>query len=336
MEKYALEKGSTMILAGDVGGTKVVLALFEDLKTRKKIKEQRFASKDFSNFNDIVNAFLPKDISIACACFGIAGPIVENKCHATNLPWVIDGVELQAVLKTRSVFLINDLEANAWGTFALQDEEFFVLNAGTGKQGNRALISAGTGLGEAGFYFDGKKHHPFPSEGGHADFAPNTEEEIEIWRYFKTKFEHVSFERLLSGKGIGNIYQFFVEVKKLPELPEVKERMQKEDLAQVISEFGVSKKCPTCVKTLETFVSIYGEEAGNLALKFLSLGGIFIGGGIAPKVLEVLKNGLFMKAFVDKGRFRTLLSGIRVQVILNPETALLGAAEYAVIKNFNM
>jgi glucokinase len=321
-----------MILAGDVGGTKVVLALFEDLKTRKKLKEQRFASKDFSNFNDIVNAFLPKDISISCACFGIAGPIVDNKCHATNLPWVIDGSELQKTLKTSSVFLINDLHANAWGTFVLQEDEFCILNEGIGKQGNRALISAGTGLGEAGFYFDGKNHHPFPSEGGHADFAPNTEEEIEIWRYFKTKFDHVSFERLLSGKGIGNIYQFFTEVKKMAELPVVKERMQKEDPAQVISEFGVSKKCPICVKTLETFVSIYGEEAGNLALKFLSLGGIFIGGGIAPKILEVLKNGLFMKAFIDKGRFKTLLSGMRVQVILNPETALLGAAEYAMVK----
>ena len=321
-----------MILAGDVGGTKVVLALFEDLKTRKKFKEERFASKDFSNFNDIVNVFLPKDISISCACFGIAGPIVDNKCHATNLPWVIDGLKLQTSLKTPSVFLINDLEANAWGTFVLQDEEFCVLNAGTGKQGNRALISAGTGLGEAGFYFDGKNHHPFPSEGGHSDFAPNTEEEIEIWRYFKQKFEHVSFERLLSGNGIGNIYRFFVEVKKMPELAEVKQKMRTEDLAKVISEFGTSKKCPICVKTLETFVSIYGEEAGNLALKFLSLGGIFIGGGIAPKILEILKNGLFMKAFMDKGRFKTLLSGMRVQVILNPETALLGAAEYATVK----
>ncbi len=325
-----------MILAGDVGGTKVVLALFEDLKTRKKVKEQKFASKDYANFNDIVNTFLPKDISIDCACFGIAGPIVNNRCHATNLPWVIDGSELQALLKTSSVFLINDLEANAWGTFVLEEHEFCILNQGTEKAGNRALISAGTGLGEAGFYFDGKNHHPFPSEGGHADFAPNTEEEIEIWRYFKTKFEHVSFERLLCGHGIGTLYQFFIEVKKMPQLPDVKERMQKEDPAQVISEFGVSKKCPTCVKTLETFVSIYGEEAGNLALKFLSLGGIFIGGGIAPKILEVLKNGLFMKAFIDKGRFKTLLSEIRVQVILNPETALLGAARHAISKNSHL
>lgn len=319
-----------MILAGDVGGTKVILALFEDLFLRKKLKEQRFASKDYSNFEDIVRAFIEKEeISIRSASFGIAGPIVNNKCHATNLPWIIDGEELKKILKTPSVFLINDLEANAWGSFVLKEDEFYTLNVGVDKKANCALISAGTGLGEAGFCFVDGKLHPFASEGGHADFAPTNEEEIEIWRYFKTKFSHVSFERLLCGHGIENLYRFYVDVKKEPEKQEVKIRMQSEDPAKVISECGVSKSCPTCAKALEKFCSLYGAEAGNLALKFLSLGGVFIGGGIAPKILEELKTGGFMKAFINKGRFESLLSNIKVQVILNPETALLGAAKYA-------
>lgn len=318
-----------MILAGDVGGTKVVLALFEDVASRKKIKIQKFASKDFGNFGDIVKAFLPKDLKVDCACFGVAGPIQENKCHATNLPWMIDGKEMEKSLNISKVHLINDLEANAWGVFALKEDEFHVLNLGVPKKGNRALISAGTGLGEAGFYFNGKNHFPFASEGGHADFSPDDEEEVELWRYFKNKFGHASFERFLSGSGIENIYRFFVENKKEKEKEEIRERMKTEDPAQVISENALQKKCPTCVKTLDRFVSIYGGEAGNLALKFLALGGVYVGGGIAPKILEALKSGLFMRSFMDKGRFKPLLSEIQVKVILNPETALLGAAEFA-------
>ncbi len=321
-----------MILAGDVGGTKVVLALFEDVKKRKKFKEQKFASKDFSNFEDIIKEFLPEGASISCASFGIAGPIVDHKCYATNLPWIVDRENLRKLLKIESVFLINDLKANAWGVFLLNEDEFYVLNEGTEKQANRALISAGTGLGEAAFYFNGIKFYPMSSEGGHVGFSPENEEEVELWRYLKKKYDHVSFERILSGTGINNIYRFLIDEKKFPEKQEVKEKMQNEDPAKVISECGVAKICPTCVKTLEIFVSIYGAEAGNLALKFLSTGGMFIGGGIAPKILEVLKNGTFMNSFMNKGRFKSLLSDIRVKVILNPETALLGAAEYARVK----
>src|SRR3989339_827760 len=174
MRKNRSDKEFKMILAGDVGGTKVILALFEDINLRKKVKEQRFASKDYSNFEDIVKAFLTESEEIRCASFGIAGPIINNKCHATNLPWIIDGEELKKILKTSSVFLMNDLEANAWGTFVLKEDEFFILNEGESKAANRSLISAGTGLGEAGFCFAEGKLHPFASEGGHADFAPNS------------------------------------------------------------------------------------------------------------------------------------------------------------------
>jgi glucokinase len=318
-----------MILAGDVGGTKVALALFEDVALRKKIKIQNFLSKEFGDFEDIVEAFLPKNLKIDCACFGIAGPIQENTCHATNLPWRIDAKEIEKRFQISTVHLINDLEANAWGVFSLKEEEFYVLNPGVAKLGNRALISAGTGLGEAAFYFDGKKYFPFATEGGHAGFSPNNEEEIELWQYLKQLFEHVSFERFLSGHGIGHIYRFFVDHRKEKELEEVKERMKTEDPAQVISENALKKKCPICIKSLDRFVSIYGGEAGNLALKFLALGGVYVGGGIAPKILEVLKNGIFMSSFVEKGRFKSLLSEIPVKVILNPETALLGAADFA-------
>jgi glucokinase len=318
-----------MILAGDVGGTKVVLALFEDVALRKKVKIQKFSSKDFGNFEDIVKQFLSTDLNVDCACFGIAGPIQENKCHATNLPWTIDGKEMEKTLRIPKVHLINDLEANAWGVFSLKEDEFYVLNPGKQKKGNRALISAGTGLGEAGFYFDGKAYLPFASEGGHAGFSPENEEEIELWRYIKSKFGHASVERFLSGHGIEQIYRFFVENKKEQEIDEVRKRMNREDPAQVISENALQKKCPICIKTLDRFVSIYGGEAGNLALKFLALGGLYVGGGIAPKILEVLKSGIFMNSFTNKGRFNSLLSEIPVKIILNPETALLGAAGYA-------
>ncbi len=318
-----------MILAGDIGGTKAILALFEDVEKRKKIKEEKFVSKDFSSFEDMVKVFLPKDVSLQSACFGLPGPIVNNTCYVTNLPWVVDGKKIQNLLGISSVFLLNDLVANAWGLCLLREEELYTLNEGTQKIGNRALISAGTGLGQAGLYFDGKKYHPFPTEGGHVGFAPSDDEEVEMWRYFKQKFGHVSYERFLSGQGIKDLYHFYVDVKKEIETPSVKKVLDQGDQARIISSFGMQKQCPICEKVVERFVAIYGKEAGNLALKFLALGGVFLGGGIAPKMLEVFKHGTFMKSFVDKGRFKDLLSEIKVQVILNPETALLGAAYHA-------
>jgi glucokinase len=323
-----------MILAGDIGGTKTVLALFEDVDKRTVIKEEKFLSKDYPNLDEIVKAFLPKDLFVRLASFGIAGPIQNNRCHATNLPWVIEGDSLQKILKTPFVFLINDLEANAWGISLLNPEELHVLHKGEGV-GNRALISAGTGLGEAGIYFDGKLYQPFATEGGHAGFSPETEEQIGLWRYLKSKFDHVSFERVLSGHGIEAIYRFLLEMRKASEVETVKIRMKTEDPAQVISEVGLNKGCPICVETLNWFSSIYGSESGNLALKMLALGGVYIGGGIAPKILDVLKNGSFMNSFLAKGRFKPLLSKIQVQVILNPKTALLGAAEYARTRFFS-
>lgn len=324
-------KGIIMILAGDIGGTKTELALFEDVKTRKIVKITKFVSKNYNSLEEILLEFLSSSpITLSSACFGIAGPIENNTGHPTNLPWLVDGSKIKQLLKIPSLYLINDLKANAWGISCLKEDELYVLAEGNPKQiGNQALISAGTGLGEAGLYFDGTTHTPFASEGGHSDFAPQDEEEIELWRYLQKKYGHVSYERLLCGAGLINIYQFFIEVKKEKELPELKQKFSEIDPAQCIYEYGSTGKCPVCKKAIERFVSIYGGETGNVALKFLALGGIYIGGGIAPKMLECLKKGPFLESFLRKGRFNKLLSRIRIQVILNPLTALLGAANYA-------
>lgn len=323
-----------MILAGDIGGTKTELALFEDVTERKILKKEKFPSKDFSTLEEIVQKFL---LGVDClpkhACFGVAGPIEDNTCKTTNLPWMIDAKKISSLVNIPSVFLINDLEANAWGISCLKEDEVYVLSEGKkGNTGNQGLISAGTGLGEAGLYFNGKDHIPFASEGGHCNFAPIDEEEVEIWRYLQKKYGHVSYERLLCGAGLVNIYRFFIEVRKETELSDLKKMFSAKDPAQCIYEYGSTGKCIICKKSIERFVSIYGSEAGNVALKFLTLGGMYIGGGIAPKMLNVLKEGSFMRSFVSKGRFDKLLSTIKVQVILNPHTALLGAARYVEYK----
>jgi glucokinase len=316
-----------MILAGDIGGTKTHLALFEKGTI---VAEEKYASREFPSLSDILALFLRKQGVVKKACFGIAGPIKEGRCKATNLPWIVDAQELENALKIDAVFLINDLEANAYGIRSLSDEEFFTLNeAAPSSLGNQVLISAGTGLGEAGIYWDGTKHHPFACEGGHSDFSPQTELEMELLRYLRKKFGHVSWERLLSGPGIYNLYRFLIDLR----LETPTEDFGEEDPAKVITERAVKKECKTCVRTLKWFTALYGAEAGNLALKMLALGGVYIGGGIAPKILSALQEKEFMKAFIDKGRFSTLLSQIPVKVILNENTALLGAERYAQEKN---
>lgn len=311
-----------MILAGDIGGTKTHLALFENGKI---VAEEKFASQEHKGLSEIVNIFLNKK-SVKKACFGIAGPIQNGKCQATNLPWVIESEELIQELKTNHVFLINDLEANAYGIKALPEDQFFTINEGSPHIfGNQALISAGTGLGEAGLYWNGKEHHPFACEGGHADFAPRNEIEMELLRYLRKKFKHVSYERILSGAGIVNLYQFLVELR----LEKGSIDFEGEDPARIITQRALKKECRACVRALRWFVSIYGAEAGNLALKILAIGGVYIGGGIAPKILPALKEKDFLDSFVEKGRFSSLLSQIPIKVILNENTALLGAERYA-------
>lgn len=312
-----------MLLIGDIGGTKTNLALFEKKRPLKIIREEKYPSASFEGLSIILDQFLSKGEKIEGACFGVAGPVRDGKVNATNLPWVIDAIELKKQLGIEVVYLLNDLEANAYGICTLSEKEFVTLNKGIEQKGNQGLISAGTGLGQAGLFFDGKMHTPFACEGGHTDFAPREEKEIELLRFAQKKFGHVSYERILSGPGFPLIYEF-LEKKPLV--------VSEEDPAKVICDLALEQKDPTCLETVEMFVSIYGAEAGNVALKFLSLSGIYIGGGIAPKILDLLKSGPFMESFLDKGRFKDLLSTIPVKVIMNDKTALLGACEYAIRK----
>lgn len=318
-----------MILAGDVGGTKVRLALYDD--QMKITREEKFASREFSDFTSLLKKFLTSsDGKLICeACFGIAGPVKEGVCKATNLPWEVSARRLESDLKIRKVSLINDLEANAWGIRALSPEEFFTVHAGEAVEGNQALVSAGTGLGEAGLYWDGKSRHPFACEGGHCDFSPTHPEQIELLSYLMRQYKHVSWERILSGSGLLRLYQFLIDTKKEKENPAIAALMQQGEPQRVITEKGVSGECPVCVRACRLFVELYGSEAGNAALKFFAVGGVFLGGGIAPHLLPFFKEGKFMEAFSSKGRLSTVLSQIPVQVILNERTALLGAACFA-------
>lgn len=313
-----------MILAGDIGGTKTHLALFDKGKI---VMQEKYHSREYAHFQDIVLDFVKKTgKKIQRACLGIAGPIRDGKCQATNLPWIVDAQGIKEIISAEAVFLLNDLEANAYGIKLLSLEEFFTLNEGmSGTLANQALISAGTGLGEAGIYWDGKNHRPFACEGGHTDFAPQNELEMELLRYLRKKWGHVSYERILSGPGLHNLYRFLIEMR----LETEEEDLDQGDPAKMITERALKNSCKACVRTLKWFCSLYGSEAGNLALKMLSLGGVYIGGGIAPKILPILKGKEFMQGFVDKGRFGSLLAQIPVKIVLNENTALLGAARYA-------
>lgn len=319
-----------MILAGDVGGTKVRLALFEE-KGTNFIDEQKFASKEFPDFASLLKHFLAQEgkRKISSASFGVAGPVRGGVCQATNLPWIISAKTLEKELQIPEVYLINDLEANAWGLRCLSGEEFFTVNSGEEMQGNQALLSAGTGLGEAGLYWDGESHQPFACEGGHCDFAPIDEEQIELLRYLKLQYKHISYERILSGSGLYLIYRFLIDTKRESEIFCVSSLFGQKEPQRIITENAENGQCPACMRACRLFTSICGSEAGNLALKFLAVGGVFIGGGIAPHLLQFFKEGKFIQSFSDKGRFSSLLMKIPIKILLNEKTALIGAARYA-------
>ncbi len=320
-----------MILAGDVGGTKVNLALYEFADGElKSIREKLYPAREYSGLEEIVKEFLGGDKPTA-ACFGVPGPVRDGRLRLTNLPWTLDSRELASSLKIDHVFLINDLQANGYGIAELKANQIYTLSEGDARQiGNRALISAGTGLGESFMIWDGRDYVPYPSEGGHSDFAPRNEDEIDLLRFLKQKYNgRISFERVVSGQGLTNVYEFLREVRGLEEPVWLAERLAAEDPNAVIAELALKAKSEICEKALDMFVSAYGAEAGNLALKVLAVGGLYVGGGIAPKIIEKLKDGTFMKAFTDKGRLSQLLINTPVRVILESRTALLGAAAYA-------
>jgi len=321
-----------IILAGDVGGTTTRFAYFDGCgDDLQRLAARDYASRDYGSLAAIVQTFVADAGQPAeRACFGIAGPVLAGRVMTPNLPWQIEGTELAAILGFPQVTLINDLEANAYGIPLLTVEDFAVLNRGEiDPQGAMAVISAGTGLGESVAIWDGSVHRPQPSEGGHADFAPRNEIESELMLYLRAEYGRVSYERVLSGPGLRNIYRFLRDSRQLGESPAVVEGMQSGDASAVIARAALDGICPLCEQALSLFVSFYGAEAGNLALRTLATGGLYIGGGIAPKIIERLKGPEFMLAFTAKGRLCPLLEKIPVQVILNDRAALLGAARCA-------
>lgn len=348
-----------MILAGDIGGTKTHLALFDWHKDRvDPVRLETFHSADYPSLEDMLVEFLvppnppvsversqaqkgddiesepehqaKESLKIDAACFGIAGPVIQNHSRTTNLPWVVDGATLAKRFEIPYVKLLNDLEAMAHGILLLRPDEVEILNVGNPPPQNQALalIAAGTGLGEAILFWNGSRYQPMPSEGGHADFAPNNDDEIELLRHLRSHYLHVSYERVVSGHGLHAIYEYVRDSRK-NEPTWLAEQIKTGDPAAVIATAGLKGQAEIATQALDLFASIYGAEAGNLALKAMALNGVYLGGGVAPKLLAKLKDGTFMKAFTNKGRYARLMTSIPVKVVMNQKTALLGAASIA-------
>jgi glucokinase len=318
-----------VILAGDVGGTKCNLALFSEENGKlTAVYQQRFASKEFAQFDRIVKEFSRQAAPylagnrIVAAGFGVAGPVINNRVRATNLPWTVDTENLIEVLNVKQVVVLNDLGATGHSIEHLPKEDFCVLNPGKIEfGGTKALLAAGTGLGQAILVWNGARYQVVPSEGGHSDFAPHTEQQIELLRFMRRRYPQVSWELILSGRGFRTLHEFLAPNVLHPtfEDPDA-------DPAPEITRQGLDRSCPVCVETLDLWTAIYGAEAGNLALKVLALGGVFVAGGIAVKILEKMKDGTFFKAFQDKWKFEALLNNFPVSVVLNESAPLIGAA----------
>lgn len=322
-----------MILAGDIGGTHSRLGLFSENDGRLHLETQKtYPSAEHAGLGEIINAFLSaQKVSATQAAFGIAGPVINGRVSTPNLPWTIEETALARESGIAHLALLNDLEAHASGIEDLGPEDLATLNDGIQTQGNAALIAAGTGLGEAGLYWDGTRRHPFACEGGHCDFAPRTDQEVALLDYLLKKFGHVSCERVLSGPGIKNIYDFLRDTGKEEEPPWLHDELkQAADPVPNISQYGVSGTSAICRSTLDVFIGIYGAEAGNLALKLMATGGVYLSGGIAARILPLLTTPAFMRAFTAKGRMQPLLEKIPVKVITNGGVGLMGAARYAV------
>jgi glucokinase len=324
-----------MILAGDIGGTKTNLAYFmaEGQRLTPKFVKS-YPSRQYRSLNEVVEQMLadhPADVT--GAAFGIAGPVVDGRSKLTNLGWEVDASDMAGVLRVHSVGLINDLQATAYGTLRLTSDEMLLLNAGIAQpRAPIAVIAAGTGLGESALVWDGKRYRAIPSEGGHTDFGPRNEVEIELLRFLSKKYRRTSYERVVAGPGFVNLYEFFRSKADYPEPEWLREKIVSGDPSAEISQAGVEEKDQVCVRVVETVASLYGAEAGNLALKVLATGGVYVCGGIAPKILPMIQKH-FMDAFVAKGRYASLMKQMPVYVVLNDKTALIGAAHYALVMN---
>ena len=320
-----------MILAGDVGGTKCNLALFSEKNGKLEVVfRERFSSKGFAQFDLIIREFsrlaaphLAKE-KIRAAGFGVAGPVIRNRVHTTNLPWVVDADVLAQELGVgvNTIVLVNDLGATGYSLEHLAPEDLCVLNAGKRVEGApRALLAAGTGLGEGILFRDNGHWRALPSEGGHSDFAPRTDQQIELLKFMRHRYPQVSWELILSGRGFRTLHEFIAPSVKHPifEDPDA-------DPAPFITKSGLEHTCPVCVEALDLWTSVYGAEAGNLALKVLALDGVYVAGGIAVKILPKMQDGTFLNAFRDKWYFGKMLADVPVSVVLNESAPLIGVA----------
>ena len=325
-----------MILTGEIGATRTRLAAFETEGNRlQSVVEKIYMSQEHGGLAEILAQFIRSEgIPVHSACFGVAGPVRSGRSKISNLPWTIDSRELTKQLKLSSVGLLNDLEAYAYGIDALESKDFIALSEGSeDAEGNRAVISARTGLGVAGLYWDGFRHHPFACEGGHADFAPRDDLEMELLAYLQKKYGRISYERILSGPGIRNIYEFLRDTHKAEEPAWLRDQINSaQDVPALISRLALEGKAAICDRALTIFVSIFGAETGNCALLYMSTGGIFIGGSIAAKIVTKMRDPVFMQSFLDKGRMETLLKDTPVKIVLNDDCGLIGAARYTLVQ----
>lgn len=321
-----------LVLAGDIGGTKVHLALYDVVGGSLVMRrEASFAVKNHRTLEDIAVRFLGAD-KAAVACLGAPGPKTSSKLRMANLSWVLDADELASALGIRRVYLLNDIEANGYGIAKCRPDEIRTINSGSGiPAANRALLAAGTGLGQGFLRWERESYVPYASEGGHVDFAPRNDDEFDLLRYLMRKYGgRVSIERVVSGMGISSIYAFLRDVRGMDEPKWLSEELgAADDLNSVIVSAALAAKSALCEKTLDMFISAYGAAAGNFALAVSAFGGLYIGGGIAPRLLEKMADGTFMQAFRDKGRLTWAVETIPVHVILDSATALKGAAAYA-------
>ncbi len=325
-----------MILAGEIGATRTRLAAFETEGNQLQCAvEKTYMSQQHDGLSGILAHFINTEgIPVHSACFGVAGPVRAGRSKISNLPWVIDAREIAKQLRLNSVGLLNDLEAYAYGIDGLESKDFITLSEGAeGAEGNRAVISAKTGLGMAGLYWDGFRHHPFACEGGHADFAPRNDVQMELLAYLQKKYGRISCERILSGPGIKNIYDFLRDTHKAEEPEWLRAQMSAApDPPALISQMALESKSAICDQTLSIFVSVFGAETGNCALNFMSTGGIFIGGSIAAKIIRKMNDPVFLESFLDKGRMETILKDMPVKIVANDDSGMIGAARYTLVQ----
>ncbi len=328
-----MPEAPALILAGDLGGTNFRVAVFRDDAEMTRLHFAKFHSADHSSVEEMVGLFV-KDLTLESplrtACFGVPGPNIAGIVTASNLGWKIEINSLPKLIGIPRVEVLNDLESTAYGLSALLQTDLAPLQAGSGSHaGNQCVIAPGTGLGEAGLFWDGTRHTPWACEGGHADFAPTDDLQHDLLTFLRREYGSVSFERVVSGMGIANIYRFLRDTGRGVETPTVASEIMEHDAAAVIDKHAADGSCPLCRSTMDLFVRALGAEASNLALKTMATGGVFLGGGIPPKILPLLRRPLFLESFLNKGRLRPLLETMPINVVLNDETALLGSAKNA-------